>query len=305
MTDGILLLGGAGFIGRALARRLSAEGCHIHVLSRRPADNDWAGVEYHRGSLDDAALLRSILPECHTVIHLACTTTPTASACQPMLEALQNLTPTLRLLELLNMQPKRLIFLSSGGTVYGDPGPESVAEDLATMPRSYYGAGKVALESFLNAFAVEAAVPTVIVRPSNAFGPGQELRRGFGIIRTLLEHARRCTTLSIWGDGSIVRDFIFIDDVVEAICRLIDHPAPGRTYNLGAGIGTSLNELIALVERVSLRKLKVEYMPARRIDVQRIILRTARLEADCGWRPQISLEEGIRRTWRWLNMQGE
>lgn len=305
MADGILLLGGAGFIGRALARRLSGERCRVHVLSRRPADDGWAGVEYHRGSFDDTALLRSILPECHTLIHLACTTTPTASACQPTLEALQNLMPTIRLLELLGTQPKRLIFVSSGGTVYGDPGPEAIAEDVVTMPRSYYGAGKVALESFLNAFAVETGVSTVIVRPSNAYGPGQELRRGFGIIRTLLEHARRRTAIPIWGDGSIVRDFIFIDDAVEAMCRLIGHPAPARTYNLGAGVGTSLNDLIALVERVSERKLKVEYMPARRIDVQRIILKTARLETDCGWRPQVSLEEGIQRTWRWLNICGE
>ena len=196
--ESVLLLGGAGFIGSALAKRLEQEDITVHIVGRH-----------------DAARLGNILPQCGTVIHLASATTPGSSASHPDLE-LDNLTLTLRLLELMQNQPDtHLIFFSSGGTVYGNPQRLPVAEDAPIAPLSNHGAGKAAQEAFCQAFRAAGHAVTIL-RPANAYGPGQTMRGGFGLVRTMLEHARAGTAMEIWGDGENVRDFIYIGDVVEA-----------------------------------------------------------------------------------------
>ena len=194
--DAVLVLGGGGFIGSALAQRLQQEQVPAHSIGR-----------------NDGEQLAHLIPRCGTVVHLASTTTPGSSAKRPSLE-LANLDFTLQLMDLLQTQPQtHLIFFSSGGTVYGNPAQLPVAEDCPLLPLSHHGAGKVAQESFCNALRAQGH-PITILRPSNAYGPGQTPRHGFGLIRTMLEHARLGTTMEIWGDGENVRDFIYIDDIV-------------------------------------------------------------------------------------------
>lgn len=283
--DGILLLGGGGFIGCALARRLTEDRREVHILGRRDAD-----------------LIPRLLPRCGTVVHLASTSTPGSSARRPTLE-LDNLAPALHLLETLQAHPEtHLIFFSSGGTIYGNPAGLPVGEDAQLAPLSCHGAGKAALEAFLHAFRAQGHAVTIL-RPSNAYGPGQPLRGGFGLIRTLLEHARAGTAMEIWGDGENVRDFIYIDDVAEACARFVDLPQDSGTYNLGSGTGHSVNEVRHLVEKVCGTRLEAIFRPARGIDVRGVVLDVSRIEARLSWRPIVGLEEGIRRTWAWLLAQ--
>jgi UDP-glucose 4-epimerase len=216
--DAVLLLGGDGFIGSALAQRLQQEKMRAHCIGR-----------------NDGERLAHLLPQCGTVVHLASTTTPGFSAKQPSLE-LANLGLTLHLIDLRQTYPQtHLIFFSSGGTVYGNPAQLPVAEDCPLVPLSHHGAGKVAQESFCNALRAQGQ-PITILRPSDAYGLGQTLRQDFGLIRNVFEHARLGTTLEIWGDGESVRDFIYIDDIVEATLRLIQRPQDSGTYNLGSGM---------------------------------------------------------------------
>lgn len=279
--DRILLFGGAGFIGSALAQRLNREGRVVHILGRHDADR-----------------LEHWLPQCGTVVHLASASTPGSSANRPTLE-LDNLAPTLHLLEALQAHPEtHLIFFSSGGTLYGNPERLPVPEDAPVTPLSYHGAGKAALETFLQVFRKEHAV--TILRPANAYGPGQALRQGFGLIRTMLEHAHRGTVLEIWGDGNNLRDFVYIDDVAEACLRFIDLPADSGTYNIGSGRGHTLKEVVALAESVCGKPLRTVYRPARHSDVRGIVLDVSRLRTTLGWQPEISLEEGLRRAWEWV-----
>ena len=280
--DGVLLLGGAGFIGSALAARLKQEKMRVYVFGRH-----------------DGERLEQVLPQCGTVIHLASTTTPGSSATHPSLE-LANLALTLRLLELLQSQPQtHLIFFSSGGTVYGNPDRLPVTEDAPIAPLSNHGAGKVAQEAFCQALRTQGHAVTIL-RPSNAYGPGQTRKSGFGLVRTMLEHVRAGTSLEIWGDGENVRDFIYIDDIVEASMRLIKLPRDSGTYNLGSGMGYSINQVRAIVEAVCDKELQTIYRQARGIDVRSVVLDNSRLNARLGWQPTVGLPDGVARTWEWL-----
>lgn len=278
----MLLLGGGGFIGSALARRLLQERIPVHTIGCQNVDS-----------------LADVLPRCSTVVHLASGTTPGSSALHPSLE-LNNLALTLRLLDLLQDQPQiHLIFFSSGGAVYGNPARLPVTEDCAIAPLSPYGAGKAAQEAFCIALRAKGH-PVTIVRPSNAYGPGQTMRHGFGLVRTMLEHARMGKPLEIWGDGENVRDYIYIKDVVEACLRLIELPRNSGTYNLGNGVGCSINQLKRVVEKICGVELAIVNRPARDTDVREIVLDTSLLHRELSWFPAVKLAEGLGSTWQWL-----
>lgn len=296
--SGILLIGGSGFVGRALAASFAAEGREVHVLSRRPALDLPAGVQAHVGDQGDKAVLRPLLARCGQVIHLASATTPGDTVWSPSAEAEASLLPTLRFLEGLQDFPEsRVIFVSTGGALYGNA--ECANESTIPLPGSYHGAGKVALEAFFSVLGQRRSGGLTILRPSNIYGPGQGLRTGFGIIRTLLERARDGGMVTICGDCSSVRDYLYIDDMVAA-CRLA-LAGPNGVFNIGAGVGTSLNELIEQVQQITGRKLLVERQAARASDVGSIVLDTARAREVLGWVPEIGLEAGLRKTWAALS----
>ena len=263
------------------------------------------GVVTRQASLDDKSMLRELLPRYRTVVHLASTTTPGSSAQSPVREAEENILPALRLLEVLaEFAPVRLVYVSSGGTLYGNPTVLPVMEDQPLWPLSNHGVGKVAVEGFLRVYGGQHEGRVTVLRPSNVYGPDQALREGFGVIRTMLEHARRGTAMEFWGDGETVRDFLFIDDWVEACWRLLAPGAPVGVYNVRGGEGCSLNTLRAVVERVTGRELRVRWMPARTVDVRGVVLDSTRLRAATGWMPQVTLEEGIQQMWSWLEGSG-
>lgn len=299
-----ILLGGTGFLGTALARRLVAEEWDVHVVGRRPLKSAAVPVPSwfnYQASLDDAIVLRKLLSHYPTLVHLASTTTPSTSAQSPAREAEENIIPTLRLLEVLaEFEPARLIYISSGGTLYGNPTVLPVSETHPLQPLSNYGVGKVAIEGFLKVYAKQHGEQITILRPSNLYGPEQPLRQGFGVIRTMLEYAQQGKPMEFWGDGETVRDFLFIDDWVDACIRLMKPNAPTGIYNVGVGEGCSLNSLRAIVERVTGRELKVHWKPSRSVDVSGIVLDSTRLRKATGWTPKVSLEEGVKKMWAWL-----
>ncbi len=298
---GILLVGGGGFLGLALAGKLVELGYSVHVLSHHTPAHTLPNVQFHFGGQDDAKLLQAILPQCNTVIHLACATTPSVSAKNPAMEAALNIGPALEFLGILQEQDiKRLIYISSGGTVYGNPDYLPVDEDHPLRPLSYHGAGKLTVESFMRAFGASSDRYVSVLRPSNIYGPNQPLRSGFGVIRSMLSHLQAGTVMEIWGEGNTVRDFLYIDDMVDACCRLIDTPDNNEIYNVGFGAGYSLNQLVEIVSRVCEHDLQIVYSPERQVDVKGIVLDASRLKNILGWHPRVSLDEGVLRTWKWL-----
>ena len=295
---GVLIVGG-GFLGRALALKLAGAGRRVTVLSTRAEDASWpVGIAAVNGRQEDTMLVRRLLAGHDTVVHAAWGTTPGSSAGRPALEGEAGLLPFLAFLDALHAYPEtRLLFLSSGGTVYGDPEKLPVAEDAPLQPRSCHGAGKAAAELFLRSHRPER---TIVLRPSNIYGPGQVLKSGFGVIRHLLICASEDRPFQLWGDGLQVRDYLFIDDFADAVLRLIARPQAAGVFNLGCGAGTSLRELIALVEAETARTVRIDAQPAREGDVTRIVLDIDRIRRTADWAPVVSLEDGIARTRRWL-----
>ena len=278
--DHMLLLGGAGFIGSALAKRLRQDGKTVHLVGRR-----------------EGRLLAHLLPICSTVIHLASATTPGSSSAQPSLEQ-ANLDLTCHLVQCLQGHPDtHLIYFSSGGTVYGNPLQLPVTEETITAPISPHGIAKVAQENICNSLRAFGNAVTIL-RPSNAYGPCQTAKDGFGLVRTLFEHSRLGTTLEIWGDGENLRDYIYIDDIIEATMRLIQLPRDDGTYNLGSGVGYSIVQVKNLVEKVTGLPVNTLHRCARGIDVRAVVLDSTRLYALLDWQPSVGLAEGLRWTWQ-------
>lgn len=295
--EAILLVGGTGFIGRALAARLLAAGREVHVLGRRPATGLPAGAVVHCGDQGDRELMHPILARCGAVVHLAGATVPADTVWQPVAEVEASLLPALRFLECAQEFPEyRYLLLSTGGALYGDCGLASEASPL--RPSSYHGAGKLALEAFFGVLGQRCPGEVSILRPANVYGPGQPLRVGFGVIRTLLERARDGGCVTVFGDGSVVRDYLYIDDLVEACMAALVGPA--ITCNVGSGQGVTLCELISVVERVTEKRLPIDKQAARPSDVGRIVLDSTQAMECLAWSPRISLEEGIKKTWQSL-----
>jgi UDP-glucose 4-epimerase len=302
--QGILLLGGDGFLGCALARRLRNQNKIVHIITPREPSAITSNAIIHQTGMDDEKILNTILPDCGTIIHLASSTNPGNSARHPALEAKLNITPTLNFLEVLqNYKPFHLIYISSGGAIYGNPETIPVDETHRLAPLSYYGAGKIAIESFVRALATPPEQNVTIVRPPNFYGPGQSYQQGFGVIRTMLEHIHRGTTMEIWGDGETVRDFLYIDDMVSALNLLIDMPTDNDTYNIATGTGLNLNQVKDIVESVCGKKLNVIYRKKRKTDVNSIALDSSRFIKKTGWQPKIAFEKGILLTWQWIQRQ--
>ena len=303
--QGVLLLGGTGFVGRSLAARLIAEGELVFVIARRKYD--WAqtlGVISYESSLDNRALLEEVLPRCKTVFHLATETTPGASALHPAIEAEANLLPSLRFLECLQRHPDiLLVYISSGGAAYGDSTHCPVSEQVALSPISYYGAGKAALEKFILAFCRQSQGRAIILRPSNFYGPGQPYKKGFGVIPTIFHNLLTGNAMQIYGDGKIVRDYLYIDDFVDfCIQNLVNGSRyiGSRIYNIGSGQGTTLNELCRLAEDASGKRVERNYQSVRTVDVKRIVLDCSRVGSDFQWTAKTHLRKGLAKTWEWF-----
>lgn len=281
MSRRVLLLGGAGFIGSALAPRLVAEGWQVTIAGR-------------------GANLTLALDGCAAVVHLACATTPGSSRLHPAMER-ENLDLSLRLLEALQDRPEtQLVFLSSGGALYGNPATLPVAENHPAAPLSPHAAGKAAVEAFIAAHEA-AGHPAAILRVANAYGPGQAGKPGFGFIRTLLEHALSGQAMEVWGDGETVRDFVFIDDVTRSIGHALARPETSGTWNIGSGVGHSLNQVIALAREITGQPIPVSHRVARQSDVRGVVLNITRARRELGWTPEVTLERGLRLTWEGLN----
>jgi len=297
-----LVIGGNGFIGSSLVEVLRARGTEVAVLDpgRPRADLDWRGVDYHTGSLADSAATARALAGVQVVFHLASTTVPGTSNLDPLADVQGNLVATLGLLGAMRAAGvRRIVYFSSGGTVYGNPAVSPVPESHPLHPISSYGVVKVAIENYLQMYRLLGELDPVVLRPSNPYGPRQSTAGIQGAVAAFLGAARRGEPVRIWGDGEVVRDYLYIDDLVELAATAGLSDATG-VFNVGSGEGTSLNQLVAIIEGVIGRSLEVQYQPGRSFDVRRIVLDLAAARTAFGWAPAVPLVQGIARTWHRL-----
>jgi UDP-glucose 4-epimerase len=299
----ILVIGGAGFIGYHLVHDLLESGHTVAVFGRssQPARPMPSGVSYFSGDLSNATLLNDCLSGVEAVAHLASGTVPATGDKNPMADVNINLNGTLNLLEAMKTcGVKRLLFLSSGGTVYGVPQEVPISVNHPLTPICSYGIVKVAIESYLNLYERNAGLQPIIIRASNPYGPHQGNLGVQGIIGTYLNLASEHRPIEIWGDGSTVRDFIYVKDLTRLCVKSLESSKVG-IYNGGSGIGTSVLDIAKMVQEITENTAPIIYKPQRKLDVPISVLEIETTKADFEWNTRVGINEGILRTWDWLN----
>ena len=301
-----LVLGGGGFIGSAIVDRLLVAGHSVRVFERprvapyrvfAPAEQ----IEWTTGDLLSTSDVNEALADVDTVFHLVSTTLPKGSNDDPVYDVQSNLIGTLQILNLMvQRRTARIVFISSGGTVYGSPNYLPIDEQHPTNPQVSYGITKLAIEKYILLFERLHGIKAVILRLSNPYGERQRVETAQGAVAVFLQRALRRQALEIWGDGSVTRDYVYIGDVAEAFLRAAEYQGPLSIFNIGSGQGTSLNELLTKLEAVVGNDIERAYLPGRPFDVKLNVLDTRLAQQELAWSPRVTMDEGLARTADWI-----
>jgi UDP-glucose 4-epimerase len=298
----VLVIGGSGFIGSHVVDKLLTGGHSVRVFDRH-AERFRAplqGVDYCFGHFADTMALVEALSGVDAVFHLLSTTVPGTAELDPKTDVHDNLIGTINLLDSMQrLGLSRILFLSSGGTVYGIPDTIPIPETHALRPINSYGIVKASIEHYLEMYRQTRGLSPIIVRASNPFGPRQAHSGVQGVISTFLRRILAQQPLEIWGDGAAVRDYLEVGDLAE-LCVLAGTGDREGAYNAGSGHGLSLNEVVEAVRKVTNSEFKVIYKPSRPIDVRRSVLDCSRAKIVFGWECQTEFESGLRGAWNWL-----
>lgn len=303
----VLITGGFGFIGAKLANTLSDAG-HIVIVVARPGSTPSRklreNITVHRCDTycaDSAiSLLHSGVDVC---FHLANKNTPAESNKDITADINNNLISTIKLLNALKDNNVKIVYMSSGGTVYGNIDKASINEDDTGHPMCSYGIVKKTVEDYLHLYAKLYGLDFCIIRLANVYGVGQRLGAAQGAISAFIYKALTNESIEIWGDGSVIRDYVYIDDVVAAIIAAAESRIPNMTYNIGSGTGHSLNRIIEILRHnLNDRELNVNYSPGRALDVQVNVLDISRARTNLLWNPKVDLMSGISMTVDWARM---
>ncbi|MCQ3937562.1 MAG: NAD-dependent epimerase [Chloroflexi bacterium] len=299
-----LVLGGGGFIGSHLAEALLASGHEVAVFDHPGARYlgylQTKGISVFTGDFLNQREASLPLSGSDVIYHLISATVPQTSNDDPAFDVEANVLGTLRMLdEARKAGVKKIIFSSSGGTVYGIPQEIPIKESHPTHPTSSYGICKLTIEKYLHLYWVLYGLDYNILRISNAYGDRQPARMTQGVISSFLDKTLRGDELIIWGDGSVIRDYIYISDIVDAMMKVANYEGDHKIFNIGAGQGHSIKDIINSLEQILQRPLQLRYMPARKFDVPVNILDISRAMQYLAWEPRVGLQDGIFRTYEW------
>ena len=292
-------MGGSGFIGSHLCRLLLKEGYRVRIFdklygSRNLIEDIQDKIEIEEGDAEKAEDILRSLRDIDIAIDLIHTTVPGTSMNDPSYDVQSNIVSHTNWLSLLrNTKLKRIIYVSSGGTVYGVPQKNPVGEDHPTEPICSYGITKLAIEKYVAMYANIQGVEYRICRPSNVYGEGQHLNIGQGVIGVFLERCLKEQPIEIWGDGTVRRDYLYVTDMVQGIVKLINHRGDSRIFNISSGIGCSLNDIIKLIRDELKITVIAQYITSRNFDVPLNVLDNSRLRFETGWEPQTDMVDGM------------
>jgi UDP-glucose 4-epimerase len=300
-----LVIGGNGFIGTALVDQLIGRGIKVRVFDRYPSryKEPVDGVEYLIGDFANHGEVSQAVQGIDWVFHLAYTTLPETSNEDPVYDVRSNVIDTIQLLqECCNAGVDKFVFVSSGGTIYGVPQHVPIKEEHPTEPICSYGITKLTIEKYLHLFHHTKKLEYSVARIANPYGERQNPNSKQGAVGVFLGCIARKQPITVFGDGEIVRDFIYIYDAADALIACADYVASEkgpRVFNIGSGVGYSLNQIVDTIRNVVDVEVKVNHTPARQVDVKSNVLDIELARKLLKWEPKVDLETGIRRAWDW------
>jgi UDP-glucose 4-epimerase len=302
-----LVIGGNGFIGAHLVDALLEAGHKVMVFDRYPSryKEPLANVDYLIGDFANHGEVDAAVKGTDWVFHLAYTTLPETSNDDPVYDVRSNVVDTLQLLQSCREHKvRKFIFISSGGTVYGIPQSVPIKEDHPTNPLCSYGISKLTIEKYLHLFHKLYGLDYVVARLSNPYGELQNPFAKQGAIGVFLGKVIQGQPITIWGDGKVVRDYVYIKDAVKALVLAAEYNARAedkpRLFNIGAGRGVTLNQIIAEIKNVVDMPVVVHYTPSRPVDVPVNVLDVSRAACHLEWQPTTPLQQGLERSWQWI-----
>ncbi|WP_181969854.1 NAD-dependent epimerase/dehydratase family protein [Paraburkholderia sp. DHOC27] len=303
-----LITGGFGFIGAHLTNLLVSRGWHVTIVELKeavpcvplPPQN----VTTVYGKYYDQSVLRSALVDVDVCFHLASSVGPANSNERVIFDIETNLIGTINLLDAVRASTvRRFIYLSSGGTVYGGKHSEPLTEDMHGSPTCSYGIVKKTVEYYLSLYNKLYGLEYNVLRLANPYGVGQRLNGNQGVIANFIGKIISNAPIEIWGDGSVIRDYIYISDAVEAIARAATVESKNELLNIGTGIGLSLSQIVQLLKNEFNHSFDVEYKPGRGVDLPVNILNIEKSRKLLDWTPTVDIAEGINRTVAWAGQQ--
>ncbi|MDY6952884.1 MAG: NAD-dependent epimerase/dehydratase family protein [Thermodesulfobacteriota bacterium] len=301
-----VVLGGLGFMGSHTCRELLARGFAVRIFGRphspraRIQDIE-EQVEVVGGDISQPEEIMNAIEDASTLIHFIHSTVPGSSMDDPAYDVTNNIVSSVKWLRRLrDTDIQKIVYVSTGGAVYGLPQSVPLDENHPTNPICSYGITKLAIEKYVTMYASMYGVEYRILRPANVYGVGQRLDIGQGVIGVLLDHALRGEELEIWGTGRTVRDYLYVDDMVDATMKLLEYSGPHRIFNVSRGEGHSVVEIVEILRNHIGSVPPVVHVPDRGFDVPVNVLDSSRLCRETGWRAHVGLETGIARTFEWL-----
>jgi len=291
----MILLLGYGMIGKQLYQKFLSQNIEVKVFGN-DVDTDNPEI-FHKGNFEEIEKYSYLLDNVQTVVHLIHTTVPSTSFDNPLFDLESNVVPTLKLLKLmLKKDVKRIIFVSTGGAIYGIPQKENVTEKHSTFPISPYGISKLTIEKYLYFYKYSYDFDISILRPSNVYGIGQTIHKPFGLISQIIYNIFNNNEINIWGDGNTQKDYLYLDDLIEALfMQIISTQQKADIYNISYEKSYSIRHIVNLVSEISGKIPQVVYKPAKIFDVPNIFLDSYLFRTHYKWKPKFSIEQGIKK----------
>ncbi len=306
MNESCIIFGGGGFIGSHIAEDLIKNGIKVNIFdkqnaSKRNVEHLLDKINFIEGDFNNEVDISKALKGNSFAVHLVSSTVPATSNLNTYYDVESNLVSSLHLFEkCVEYKVKRLIFISSGGTVYGNPDKLPISEKHPTNPISSYGVIKLAIEKYLYTYNILKGLDYKILRFANPFGERQNPFLTQGLIAHLLYKIKQGETIEIWGDGKTVRDYFYIKDGAGSIFRALKDKSTNRIYNISSGKGLSVNQILERFRKVLKLKFTVNYLPGRKFDVRKNVLDNRLAAKYLKWIPEYSFNEGLKNTWRYF-----